>query len=86
MPYMPFFLAPGGLALIIGMLLLGVATLRAGVLPRWSAALLIIGAVAMLAFNDQNARALMAIPFGIAWMAVGYALFGKTQPSGESIS
>ncbi len=28
----------------------------------------------MLGFNDQDARALMAIPFGIAWLAVGYTL------------
>jgi hypothetical protein len=29
----------------------------------------------MLGFNDQNTQALMAIPNGIAWMAVGYLLW-----------
>jgi hypothetical protein len=82
MPYMPFFLVPGGVAVIIGMLLLGIAILRAGVLPRWVAALLIVGALAMLGFNDQNVRSLIAIPFGVAWMAVGYALWsGQTEHS-----
>lgn len=37
--------------------------------------LLVVGSLAMLGFNDQNAQALMAIPFGIAWVAVGYVLW-----------
>jgi hypothetical protein len=44
------------------------------VLPRWAAWLLMMGALAMIGFNDQNARVLMAAPLGIAWMAAGYAL------------
>ncbi len=66
---------PAGLALVIGLTLTGIATLRTGVLPRWAALLLILGSLAMLFFNDQNAQALMAIPFGIGWVAVGYALW-----------
>ncbi|MCA1848221.1 MAG: hypothetical protein LC704_04390, partial [Actinobacteria bacterium] len=54
---------------------LGLAVLQAKVLPRWAAVLLIVGTLAMLGFNDQNARALMAIPNGIAWVAVGYVLW-----------
>jgi hypothetical protein len=75
LPSMPLFVIAGGLVLVIGLLLLGIASLRAGVLSRWAGALLIIGALAMLGFNDQDARALMAIPFGIAWVGVGYALW-----------
>jgi hypothetical protein len=78
-PLMPYFVIPGVLALVVGFVLLGLAVLRAGVLPRWATALLIVGTLAMLGFNDQNAQALMAIPFGIAWVAVGYVLW-----SGES--
>ena len=74
-PLMPYFVIPGVLALVIGFVLLGIAVLRARVLPRWAAALLVIGSLAMLGFNDQNAQALMAIPFGIAWAAVGYVLW-----------
>ena len=73
-PYMPLFVLPGGLALVIGFLLLGIAILQAGVLRRWAGVLLVIGALAMLGFNDQDARALLAIPFGLAWVAVGHAL------------
>jgi hypothetical protein len=74
-PYMPLVVIPGGLAAVSGVVTLGIAVLRAGVLPRWAGALLIVGALAMLGFNDQNAQALMAIPFGVAWAAAGYALW-----------
>jgi hypothetical protein len=75
-PYMPLVVIPGDLVLLMGLVLLGIAILRAGVLPRWSAALLIVGTLAMLGFNDQNAQVLMAIPFGLAWtwIGAGYAL------------
>lgn len=82
-PLMPFFVIPGVLALIVGFLLVGIAILRAGVLPRWVAVLIIVGALAMLGFNEQTWRALMAIPFGVAWVAVGYALWsGVGAPTG----
>lgn len=84
-PLMPYFVIPGVLALVVGFVLLGVAVLQARVLPRWTAVLLIAGTLAMLGFNDQNALALMAIPFGIAWAAVGYALWsgkgGEARPA-----
>ncbi len=83
-PYMPYFVIPGVLALVVGFLLLGISVLRAGVLPRWAAALLMVGTLAMLGFNDQNALALMAIPNGIGWMAVGYVLWsGKGEEARE---
>lgn len=88
-PLMPYFVIPGGLALVAGFLLLGLAILRARVLPRWAAALLIVGALAMLGVNDQNAQMLLAIPFGVAWVAVGYALWSglgesAAQPTFET--
>ncbi len=73
-PSMPLFVLPGGLALVLGFLLLGIAVLRARVLARWAGVLLVVGALAMVGFNDQNAQALLAIPFGIAWVAIGFAL------------
>ena len=66
---------PAGLALIVGLVLTGIAAFRTGALPRWAAALLVVGSLAMLGFNDQNAEVLMAVPFGISWIAVGYALW-----------
>jgi hypothetical protein len=74
-PLMPYFVIPGVLALVTGFVLLGIAVLLARVLPRWAAALLVVGSLAMLGFNDQNAQALLAIPNGIAWIAVGYVLW-----------
>jgi hypothetical protein len=82
-PLMPLFVIPGVLALVVGFVLLGIAVLRAGVLPRWAAVFLVMGSLAMLGFNDQNAQALLAIPFGIAWVAVEYVLLsgGTTRPA-----
>jgi hypothetical protein len=74
-PLMPYFVIPGVLTLILGFVLLGIAILTAGVLPKWAALLLIVGALAMLGFNEQTALALMAIPLGVAWAAVGYVLW-----------
>lgn len=74
-PLMPYLVIPGGLAVVAGFLLLGLAILQASVLPRWAAGLLIAGALALLGCNDQNARVLLAIPFGVAWVAVGYVLW-----------
>jgi hypothetical protein len=76
----PAFIIPGLLAVIAGFLLLGVAVLRAGALPRWAGVLLIVGTLAMLGFNDLNWRALMAVPFEVAWVAVGYA-FWSSEPA-----
>ena len=78
-PLMPYFVIPGVLALVVGFVLLGIAVLRARVLPRWAAVLLVVGSLAMLGFNDQNAQALMAVPFGVAWMAVGYVLWSDRE-------
>jgi hypothetical protein len=74
-PLMPLFVIPGLLALVTGFVLLGVAVLLAGVLPRWAALLLVVSSLATLGFNDQNAQALLAIPNGVAWIAVGYVLW-----------
>ena len=74
-PLMPHFVIPGLLALVVGFVLVGIAILRAGVLPRWVAVLIIVGALAMLAANEQTARVLLMIPFGVAWVAVGYVLW-----------
>jgi hypothetical protein len=81
-PLMPYFVVPGLLAIIVGFLLLAAAVVRARVLPFPTAILLIVSLLAMFAFNDQNWRVLMAVPFGISWVAVGYALWsGKRAPA-----
>ena len=74
-PAMPYFVVPGVLALVAGVLVLAVAILRAGVLARWVAVLVIVGALLMLGANEQTGRVLLMIPFGVSWVAVGYALW-----------
>ena len=72
-PHMPIAVIPAVLALSIGFMLFAVSVLR--VVPRWAGALLIVGALALIGVNDQNERILLAVPFGIGWMGVGYALW-----------
>jgi hypothetical protein len=66
-----------GFAYLIGGLLFGIALYRAGVLPRWAAALLAVGGVASAALTlmpDAFYR-LLAYPNGIAMVALGYSLW-----------
>jgi hypothetical protein len=79
-PYMPFLLVPGLLGVMVGVLFLGAAILRSGVLPRWVGALLASGASCLLAFNEQTARVLLAIPIGLAWVAMGSVLWAEPRP------
>ena len=74
---MPYLVIPAGLALVVGFVLIGVAILRSGVLPRWAAGLLIVGTLALLGMNEQNTQVLMAIPFGVAWAVIGYVLWSR---------
>ena len=84
-PLMPYFVVPGLLAAVVGFLLAGIAILRSRVLPRWVAVLVIVGALAMLGANEQTARVLLMIPFGVAWVAVGCVLWtGAGAPAGRS--
>jgi hypothetical protein len=65
---------PGMVAWVVGFALTGLTILRAEVAPRWVGALLVAGSLALFAANDQDARVLMVIPFGVAWIAVGSVL------------
>ena len=70
----PLFIIPGFLALIVGSLLSGSTILRVGLLPRLVGALLIIASCLLLFFNSEDTRALLAVPFGLAWFGIGYTL------------
>src|SRR6266702_2254878 len=86
-PLMPFFVIPGWLALIMGFLLLGSALLRARMVPRWAGVLLLLSALVLLGFNDQDVRVLLAVPLGLSWVVVGSCL-GTTQdgPQGGHVA
>jgi len=71
-------------AYILGGLLFGIATFRAGILPRWAGALLalstVLAPVAALLPNASQPKT--AIPMGVALAWLGYALWSehRTQP------
>lgn len=66
---LPFALAP---VFVLGMILLGVALLRAGTVPTWLGALVIVGAVALAFSNGGGLRAFLTLlPLGVALAGVG---------------
>jgi hypothetical protein len=74
----------GGFLYLAGGLLFGIALYRARVLPRWAAALLAVGGLASAALTllpDPWFR-LLAVPNGIAMIALGYALWRLTANAG----
>jgi hypothetical protein len=69
-----------GPMLILGLLLFGVATFRARVLPRWAGALLALTAVLVPAgamVPPELQPKLIMIPIGLALAWLGYALFSE---------
>jgi len=64
---------------ILGGLLFGIATWRAGILPRWAGALLAAGTVlAPIASQLPNAsQPKVAVPVGVALVWLGYALWSE---------
>ena len=66
---------------LLGGLVFGVATLRARVLPRWPAGLLIAAAVItpMAALLPHGLQRFAAVPMGIALVWLGYVLFSERQ-------
>ena len=67
---------------LVGGVLLGIATFRAGVLPRWAGAGLAVGTVAPLVLSLLLPHALIrlaAVPVGIALALLGYALWSERR-------
>jgi hypothetical protein len=66
---------------ILGPLLFGIATFRAGVLPRWAGALLVLGAVLppVGAVVPPVYQMKILLPYGIALIWLGYALFAERR-------
>lgn len=74
-PWMPFFVLPGVLAVIVGVVLLGVFVLRSGVLPRWLGILLAASAALLVLANEQVWTVLLAVPFGLTIAVVGFFMW-----------
>jgi hypothetical protein len=70
-----------GILYVLGGLLFGIATLRAGILPRWAAGLLAVASAltpAAALFPHQIQR-LAAVPVGVALVWLGYALWSERR-------
>jgi hypothetical protein len=61
--------------LLIGLLLLAIATLLANVLPRWYGWALLVGLLGMLLNNHLLPDGGGMILFGLIWIVLGYALW-----------
>jgi hypothetical protein len=66
---------------MLGGLLFGIATLRAGILPRWAGGLLAVTATLtpLAALLPHNIQRLAAIPMGLALATLGYALWSERR-------
>ncbi len=70
-----------GVLYLLGGLLFGVATLRAGILSRWAAGTFGFGAVSSLAFAllPRELEMFAAIPVGVGLAWLGYALWSERR-------
>lgn len=70
-----------GIFYMLGGLLFGISIFRAGVLPRWAGALLAITAALTptAALLPHHLQRLAAVPMGIAFLWLGYALWSARQ-------
>lgn len=77
-----------GLAWLLGGLFLGVALIRAGVVARWAAALLALGGVvtALLSVMPDAFYRLLAVPNGIAMVALGWSLWTTATTTSSTTS
>ncbi len=76
----------GAWILMVGSLMVGAAALLAGTLPRWGATALVVGSVAFFFFDTDPARAWFALPYGAAWMVMGYLLWTRGGSAAEQLS
>ncbi len=86
---MPFALLQGlgGVALMLGMLLLGISIVRSRVFPAWAGALLASAPVLLLVPVPETpvlTGLLIEAPRGLAVAAIGYALFNRRRGEGPS--
>ena len=72
---------------IIGGVVFGIALVRAGVLARWAAVLMVVGAVATVATFQlpELTQRLFAVPAGVALIGLGYSLW-RDQRTTKSLS
>jgi hypothetical protein len=72
----------GGLAFLIGLIFFGIATMRAGVFPRWAGALLIAGDVVFGAASFSGSAALVVEVVGALITCAAFVWLGLSLLSG----
>jgi len=70
---------PGLVAVALGLGLVGWTVLRSRVVPTWTGLGLLGGVLLFAGVSEQNARVLLALPFGIAWMIAGVVLLQQAR-------
>jgi len=70
-----------GFVYMLGGLLFGIATIRAGILSRWAAGLLAVGTILspVAALLPHEHKAMVAVPVGLALVWLGYALWAERR-------
>jgi Mn2+/Fe2+ NRAMP family transporter len=70
-----------GITYIAGGAIFGIALVRAGILARWAAALMSVGAVATIATFQlpELTQRLFAIPAAVALIGLGYSLWREQR-------
>ena len=63
------------LAMIVGIVVLAADLLRQGAVPRAALLALALAALLLLAFNTEDARAWLGVPFGAVWVWLGALLW-----------
>jgi hypothetical protein len=78
---LPALYALTGVLYLLGGLLFGIATFRAGILPRWAAGLLAVTALLtpLAALLPHQVQRLAAVPMGVALAWLGYALWSERR-------
>src|SRR5438270_5195778 len=77
-----------GVVYILGNVLFGIATFRGGILSRWAAGLLGLGAVSSPAFAllPQSFAPLAAVPVGLGLAWLGYSLWSdRREPASQRV-
>jgi hypothetical protein len=73
------FFMGGVILLLVALVGFCVVTLRARVVPRSAVIPLIVGLVAFPLMNPDDRRALIALPLGIAWLWLGFAVWFRQR-------